>query len=221
VADALARIRARRATKAADSVTSSRSCDGCDLCCSAPGIVELGKPPGQDCRHLAGAAGRSCSIYGTRPKVCVQFHCLWRITDRVLPAWLRPADCGFLLAFNRPDLFPSVVTVHPDPKRPDAWQNLWAQTVFAHLAEQWNCLVAVGQAPGTSHIFCPNGTRLTLADYSPEQRAVLARDDGFIGAPSYTFGPDRRPLLERLAETSFTWNLPPPPWVKARRAVER
>jgi hypothetical protein len=211
-------MRANRAERISRNVTPYRSCAGCDVCCSAPGIAELGKPPGEPCRHLAGEAGRSCSIYASRPKVCIDFHCLWRMTDRVLPDWLRPADCGFLLAFNRPDQWPAVVTVHVDPARPDAWFNPWAQTVFAELAEKWNCLVAIGQAPGTSHIFCPNGSRIVVADYDEAGRAILVRADGFIGAPASVFGPDRRPLIERLRETSFDWKLPPPPWAREATA---
>jgi hypothetical protein len=210
--DALASMRARRALRVSQNVTTARSCDGCDLCCSAPGIKELHKEPGDRCLHLSGDAGRSCSIYRSRPKVCIDFHCLWRITERVLPGWLRPADCGFLLAFNRVDQWPSVVTVHVDAQRPDAWRNPWAMTVFGALAEQWNCLVAIHQAPLTSHIFCPNGSMMTIADYDEKGRATLVREDGFIGAPEYVFGPDRRPLIERLQETSISWGLPPPPW---------
>jgi hypothetical protein len=195
-----------------DRVTSVRSCEGCDLCCTAPGIKELGKPPGERCSNLCGEPGASCSIYASRPKVCIDFHCLWRVTETVLPDWLRPADCGFMIGFNRTDEWPGVVTVHVDPARPSAWDNAWARTVFAEIAERWNCLVAVGQSPGTTHIFCPNGTVLDLAKLKPEDRAKLSRDDGFIGAPAHVFGPDRRHLGEQMRETLFSWGLPPPPW---------
>jgi hypothetical protein len=180
----------------------------------APSIAELGKPNGERCQHLCGEAGASCSIYNRRPPVCVDFFCLWRASDRVLPDWLRPADCGFMLAFNNPTTWPSVVTVHPDPARPEAWRNPWAMTVFATLAEQWNCLVAVGGSPDTTDLFCPNGRRIILDELAPNARAMLARDDGWVGAPSEFFGPDRRPLVERLGEVDFKWDLPAPPWAR-------
>ena len=211
MADALATMRARRAARRTAAVTPTRSCAGCDLCCTAPGITELGKPPGEPCANLCGTPGQSCAIYARRPTVCIDFHCLWRITENVLPEWLRPAECGFLLAFNRLVEWPAVVTVHVDPARPDAWKNPWAQTVFVTLAETWNCLVAIGQSPITSHIFCPNGQRIDLADCTPEQQAVLVQPDSFIGAPDYTFGPDRRPLNEAIRGSIFDWQLPPPP----------
>ena len=134
------------------------------------------------------------------------------MTEAVLPDWLRPADCGFMLGFNRTDEWPGVITVHVDPERPDAWNNIWARTVFGEIAARWNCLIAIGQSPGTTHIFCPNFTVLDLASYEPEDRAKFSRDDGFIGAPEFVFGPDRRPLIEQMRGTAFNWRLPPPPW---------
>jgi len=213
MADALAAIRARRAERLR-FLASGRSCDGCDLCCTAPSISELDKPPGEPCKHLCGEAGTSCSIYSSRPPVCRDFYCLWRMTDMILPSWLRPADCGFMLAFNRRDVWPGVVTAHLDPARPEAWRNEWAMTVFAALAERWNCLVAIGQSPGCVAIFCPNGTMIDLDAYKPEERAMLVGEDGWVGAPDYVFGPDRRPLNAQMLETAFDWTLPPPPWAK-------
>jgi hypothetical protein len=168
----------------------------------------MGKPPGVRCKHLREVEpGKSCGVYASRPKVCVDFHCLWRMADHVLPEWLQPARCGFLLAFNNPLEFPSVVTVHVDPERPDAWSTPWAQTVFATLAEQWNCIVAIGQVPTTSHLFTPDGSRWTVAD-NPK---LMMAETGKVGAPSWTFGPDRRPVAERVREVWFDWALAPPP----------
>jgi hypothetical protein len=216
MADALARMRAKRAARRLGEVTLTRSCEGCDLCCIAPGISEMGKPPGERCSNLCGAPGSSCSIYTSRPKVCIDFYCLWRVTEAILPDWLRPADCGFMLGFNRTDEWPGVITVHPDPARPLAWKNPWAMTVFATLAEKWNCLVAIGQSPGTTHIFCPNGIVIDLATYPPEERAKLSGDDGFIGAPAFVFGPDHRHLIEQMRGSRFVWDLMAPPWALDR-----
>jgi hypothetical protein len=207
VADALARLRANRAARVAADLPTTRTCGACDVCCTAPGIKEMNKPPGVPCAHLAGPPGASCGIYASRPKPCFIFHCLWRMSDMILPDYLHPARCGFMLAFNNPMEWPSVVTVHVDPARPDAWKTPWAQTVFATLAEQWNCLVAIGQVPLTSYLFCPNGTRLSVLD----NPTLMKTDRGTVGAPSYVFGPDRRPLAERVFSVHFTWALPPPP----------
>lgn len=212
MADALAAIRAKRAERRRSILAFSRSCEGCDVCCTAPGISELNKPIGAPCPHLCGEAGRSCSIYSDRPPVCSEFYCLWRTTENVLPSWLRPADCGFMLSFNRLDQWPGVVTVHPDPARPEAWRNQWAMTVFAALAESWNCLVAVGQSPTTVAIFCPNGSMIDVMAYPPEERALIVGEDGWVGAPDFVFGPNRKPLGKQMLESVFEWTLPPPPW---------
>jgi hypothetical protein len=207
MADALVRMRANRARRVAAMLPTGRTCAGCDLCCTAPGIRELGKPPGVPCQQLRGDPGASCGVYAHRPKVCIDFHCLWRMADFVLPEWLQPARCGFLLAFNNPQVWPTVVTVHVDPARPDAWRTPWAQTVFATLAERWNCLVAIGQVPLTTFIFCPDSSRIDVRDHP----ALMSVEKGTVAAPGFVFGPDRRPLMERFRETRFSWKLAPPP----------
>jgi hypothetical protein len=205
MADALARMRERRAMRLEARLPTSRTCGACDLCCTAPGINEMKKPPGEPCRHLSGAAGHSCSIYASRPKVCIDFHCLWRMSDSWLPTWLYPEKCGFVLAFNNPFEWPGVVTVHVDPQRPEAWRSPWAITVFVTLAERWNCLVAIGQVPITTHIICPDAS---IIDVATNPHLMLG--DGKVGAPGRVFGHDRRPILEHLRETVFVWDLPPP-----------
>jgi hypothetical protein len=207
MADALVRMRAKRSARLAAKLPTSRTCDGCDVCCTAPGIKEFNKPPAVPCQHLRCGAEGSCSIYAHRPKVCIDFYCLWRLTDRYLPDYMKPSLCGFMLAPNNPFAFPGVITVHVDPARPDAWRTPWAQTLFATLADTWNCIVAVGQVPITSHLFTPGGVLISIADHP----SLMQEADGTVGAPSYLFGEDRRPLWQKMRETVFTWSLPPPP----------
>jgi hypothetical protein len=211
MADALAKLRRRNGDAQAPAIT--RSCEGCDACCTAPGIKELSKPPATPCRYLDGSAGKSCTVYGERqqPRVCRRFYCLWRTFDHILPDWMAPKDCGFVLTVNDAFTFPTVVTVHPMPDRPEAWETPWHQTVFAELAVRWNCIVAVGQSPThTTHLFAPNGSKFALADLSPEAQKVIVPGDGTVGVPSYTFGPDRRPLAYRIWEMAFSWGIGPP-----------
>src|SRR5262245_58853919 len=105
------------------------------------------------------------------------------MSDAIMPAWLHPAECGFLLAFNNPMEFPSVITVHVDPARPEAWRNPWAMTVFSVLAERFNCVVAIGQVPVTTHLFTPDGGWWDVAA-SP---VLMNEATGTVGAPSYVF----------------------------------
>jgi hypothetical protein len=99
------------------------------------------------------------------------------------------------------------VTVHPDPARPDAWDNPWALTIFATLADSWNCIVAIGQIPLTTHLFLPGSQCLLIAD----NPWAMNDESGTVAAPAHLFGPDQRPLIERVRETWFDWKLPPPP----------
>lgn len=200
MADALARLRARRAASAEARMEGSRSCGDCDLCCSAMPISWFDKPPGPACQHLTGAAGHSCGVYERRPKVCREFWCMWRLTERWLPDWMHPAQSGVVLSFNSLRAWPGVITVHVDPARPDAWRGLMVGTVLLSLAEHLNCLVAIGTAPWTTHLICPDGTCL-----SREKWPAMVRDDGTVGAPDFVFGPDERPLGEQLREMAFTW----------------
>jgi hypothetical protein len=205
MADALAKLRDRRAKMIAAASPTTRTCEGCDLCCSAPPIHEMNKPPGVPCIHLDGEPGQSCSIYAKRPQVCRQFQCLWRMSDQWLPEWAKPSEIGFMLSFNRLDRFPGVVTAHPDPKRPDAWRSIWGQTILSTLATQWNCIVAIGTAPWTGHVVCPDGSCLAVADHPGLVKG------GDVGIPSNTFGPDHRPLGQIVRTSAFNWTLSPPP----------
>lgn len=198
MSDALAKLRDRRVP----NVTPTRSCEGCNVCCVALPIREFDKPPGVACNKLC---EDGCSIYARRPRLCREFYCLWRMTEAWLPDWLEPKRCGFAISFNNLERFPAVVTVHPMPGV-DPLASLWNQTVFRTLAEQWNCMVAVGSTPWTTHVIAPSGAVIT-----PEEFPAMIDSAGGVGLPDIFFGPDKRPLGVRLAETRFDWMLPPPP----------
>ena len=52
-------------------------CDGCTVCCTAPGIDDgMLKPTNQTCEHCT-ASG--CGIYKDRPEVCRDYACLYSI----------------------------------------------------------------------------------------------------------------------------------------------
>jgi hypothetical protein len=204
MADALARLRDRRLNRAVAAMSTTRSCEDCDLCCSAMPIAEFDKPPGPACDKLCGDAGSNCSIYQARPKLCREFHCMWRMSDYWLPDWAKPSECGFVMSFNSLSEWPAVVTVHPAADRPDSWKSLAAQTVFTHIAEEWNCMVAIGTVPWTVGVIAPTGEYLSVAD-NPR-----LMDEGGVGLPDFMFGPDKRSLMERAQTTVFKWSIPAP-----------
>lgn len=108
----------------------ARSCDGCDLCCRAYEIAELGKPMGSPCALLTQAG---CAIHGSHPRTCQAFRCFWLDEPELGPEW-RPSTAGFVL---RLDLDGITLWVDVDPLRPGAWRvppyvnqiKLWSRAI--------------------------------------------------------------------------------------------
>lgn len=179
---------------------STRSCDRCEMCCTTMAVLELEKPPWSPCAHLA--AGGGCRVWGDHPGSCKAFACLWRGSDTLLPPELFPADCGFMLALDPSETWPTVVKVCPQAGRPDAWDTPANRNLFARLAHAWNCPVAViGEGVRASHVFAPTG-----GVYSRAQRPEIFPHDGAgLALGPDDWGPDRRPPAERIAEAGFGW----------------
>lgn len=74
-----------------------RSCDGCNACCTAVGVNELGKPCNFRCEHQTEGG---CGIYGKHPESCRTYQCLWLE--------------GILLFKDRPDVMGVVMHTHEE-----------------------------------------------------------------------------------------------------------
>ena len=83
---------------------SKRRCDTCTVCCTELKIEtpEFRKPANTQCKHLRGAG---CGIYETRPPVCQQFLCGWRLFAELTDDW-RPDLSGVLVMRKAPDELP-------------------------------------------------------------------------------------------------------------------
>jgi hypothetical protein len=182
------------------SLPTTRTCDGCDLCCTAVGVAEIGKPAGVRCPHLTSAEpGHNCGLYPEHPTSCQQFVCWWRGSDSALPDELWPARCGFVVAFNGLASWPLMLTVHPDPARPTAWNTLANRTRFKAWAAALNSMIVVGQANRATHVFTPRGKVFKKALY-PE----MFIDGGVqIGVPDTEFLGMRAPSLHDVAMVIF------------------
>lgn len=72
-------------------------CGSCTACCRVFDIPELKKPAGKWCEHCA--IGKGCKVYDDRPQMCVEFECLWLLSQKRedpqehLPPELRPDRC--------------------------------------------------------------------------------------------------------------------------------
>lgn len=84
---------------------NKRACGPCNACCVVLKIAtpELHKKARVPCSHLI-AAG--CGIYASRPNVCQQFLCGWRLFDELGNDW-RPDLSGVLILRNAPDELPA------------------------------------------------------------------------------------------------------------------
>jgi hypothetical protein len=79
-----------------DYLVRGRECGTCTACCKTLKIdaPELKKFAGLLCAHCK--AGTGCTIYGSRPQVCRDFHCAWRAMAYLGDEW-RPDRCGVLI----------------------------------------------------------------------------------------------------------------------------
>lgn len=91
-----------------------RNCDGCVACCDGllPGEVNghefyLGKP----CFYNTGS---SCSIYDSKPPMCVNFKCEW-VSNPNIPEELDPRQSNMLLRSNRGESIGAFVDSFDNP----------------------------------------------------------------------------------------------------------
>ena len=180
---------------------TTRACAGCDLCCTVMAIRELDKPAWTPCAHLAPGGG--CGLWGRHPASCKSFTCLWRRSDALLPPEMFPADCGFMLAVDQLEAWPTVVKVCADLGRPSAWDRPHWRALFTRLAAAWNCpVVVIEDGVRGAVAFAPSGR---VYDRSADP-AVFPEDGRELAVPAADYGPDRRPPAERIAEVGIRWD---------------
>ncbi|HKX64459.1 MAG TPA: hypothetical protein VJM78_04060 [Rhizomicrobium sp.] len=91
------------------TILAKRRCGTCTLCCTELKIEtpQFRKPANTACKHLCGAG---CGIYETRPPVCQQFLCGWRLFAELTDDW-------------RPDLSGVLVMRKAPAELPPAWRS--------------------------------------------------------------------------------------------------
>jgi hypothetical protein len=164
-------------------------------------IGELDKPAWTPCVHLADGGG--CGIWGEHPASCKSFTCLWRRSDELLPPEMFPPDCGFMLAVDQLETWPTVVKVCAVAARPDAWDQPRWRRVLSRLAAAWNCpVVVIEEGMQGAVAFAPSG-KVYRRDCDPE---VFPNEGRELAVPGADYGPDRRAPAERIAEARFRWD---------------
>ena len=160
---------------------TTRRCDGCSLCCTALEVFDLpgGKPMGQRCPALD-ACGR-CEVYASRPETCRVFYCAWRLSEPLeldVPDELRPADCGFVIHWDRV-ISPTLMTLFIDPDRPRRWTRY--RHALEQLARRHDAAIAIGGGTEATYVLAPSGRWFARADFPELFRGVE------VGVPSTEF----------------------------------
>jgi hypothetical protein len=99
----------------------ANACGSCTACCRVYAIPTIQKPAGKWCDHCA--IGKSCKIYEERPTLCVDFECLWLMSqskDAPLAAELRPDKSKVVFSPTTNEKIMSAITM---PGAPDAWRR--------------------------------------------------------------------------------------------------
>ncbi len=78
------------------AVLSGRQCGACTVCCKILPVNTEGlkKTANLLCEHCT--EGQGCRIYETRPSVCRNFYCEWRLNPHIPATW-RPEKSGIFV----------------------------------------------------------------------------------------------------------------------------
>jgi len=112
-------------------------CGTCTACCRIFDIPELSKPAGTWCQHCD--LGKGCKVYDNRPEVCVDFQCLWLLSQgredqrEQLPQGLRPDRCKVVFSPSTNDMIMAATTL---PGAPLAWQKPAVLAIIKLMTDQ-------------------------------------------------------------------------------------
>ena len=100
-------------------------CGACSACCYLMSVPSLKKPACLWCAHTSRPHG-GCEIYADRPNECVEYRCLWLVSQDRAPeermiADARPDRSKVMLHDARDPDNPNRVYVHVFPDHPTAW----------------------------------------------------------------------------------------------------
>ncbi len=173
--------KARASAKLARKV--GRSCGGCEACCTALRIVQLGKPVFQGCTHLTCGG---CGIYDRRPRVCRGYECGWKLglgEEKLC----RPDKLGALIEETkaRGDGRPVILFRPLVPSLIPSWAQFRAmQTVDQQVRHQvgegaarvaWEPRFRPRNPESTRPFFILTGDRITYANFCTMAREYQIR----------------------------------------------
>lgn len=118
-------------------------CGACNKCCLLLGVPDIKKPAHMLCWHTGLHGG--CAVHkekGSDPtlQACAQFRCMWLESqdleeEKQFPRSMRPDQCFVMFGPSKsPD--DTLLFVHVDPARPDAWKEPAIQNYLAGVLER-------------------------------------------------------------------------------------
>ena len=142
-------------------------CGECNACCKVFNIPELEKPAGKWCQHCV--IGKSCEIYPTRPKACVDFECFWLQSQKQEPRerWapeLRPDKSRVVFSTSTN---PRVVSAITMPGAEGAWKRPVILNIIRTLASRGFATVCGGAT----------STHRTMIDQFGVRKVTLSEPD--------------------------------------------
>lgn len=151
-----------------------RTCGECNVCCDVLTIdePELKKPPGILCSNCD--PGKGCKIYQSRPSVCRNWHCGWRLASSLGPEW-RPDRSRILISettSNIPSQFKQkglTFALNGDARSQVRWQPL-TLNLFAFIQVEMPVFLSVPGPPGQA------GGQVFLNNHIALAAAVAAHD---------------------------------------------
>lgn len=117
-----------------------KSCDGCAECCGLLPIAEIQKAENTWCREVhEDLAGKRCGIHDRKPQSCVNFFCLWLMSQMRpaskdhLPDSLRPDRSHVVFYRNGTETDRRTIFAHVNPQFPNAWYSDVVSNEIARL----------------------------------------------------------------------------------------
>jgi uncharacterized protein len=147
---------------------SHNHCGECNACCRVFEIPEINKPAGKWCEHCAISKG--CTIYEDRPSMCVEFECLWLLSQRrmdpheQLGPELRPDRCKVVFSPSTNDQIMAATTM---PGSPDAWRKPKVRALISTLVKGGGAVVAGS----------PRSTRRVMIDVNGPREVYMTEPD--------------------------------------------
>lgn len=150
------------------NMDQARNCEGCTMCCILLPVVEIqkppknmshlvqpvvtiNKPPNIICDHCEVGCEIGCKIYENRPKMCVDFQCLWILHDD-MGEDLKPSNCNVIFEkIRHTEIYLALVHF----EQLDAWQEKPARDYIQVLNDKGFPLIVTSYTRAPKTIFLP------------------------------------------------------------------